>query len=252
MEEDQNSVLEEVAPQDHYSEAVDTEQEPVDQIESEGSHEPEDKQERNWKELRRKQRESELKAKAQEEFIEKLLRDRENKVLAPEPEVDEFAGIDPDDFPTWGQTRKSIEKHAELIAERKYRELKAKEEQSRFLERLQVKYTDFQDVVNPESIAMLEQNEPELAATIADLKDPYKMGLQTYHYLKKLNLGEELESKRHAKEVNKKIEKNEKAVQSPQAYNKRPMAQAFRLTDSEKTRLYEEMMGFASQSSIGY
>ena len=61
--------------------------------------------------------------------------------------------------------------------------------------------------------------------------------------------------KRHAKEVEKKIEKNEKTVQSPQAYNKRPMAQAFSMTnmsDGEKTKLYEEMMGYASQAGHGY
>lgn len=253
MEEDQNSVNEEVAPHDQDSVEMETEQPLVDQEQSEGSHEPEDKQERNWKELRRKQREIEVKAKAQEEFIEKLLKEREHKSTpAQEPVVDEFADIDPDDFPTWKQTEKRIEKQAALIAEKKYQELRAREEQSRFAERLKAKYPDFQDVVNPDSISYLEQNEPELAETIAELKDPYKMGLQTYHYLKKANNSDDVSEKRHAKEVQKKIEKNENTIQSPQAYNKRPMAQAFHMTKAEKSKLYEEMMSHAGRAGSGY
>lgn len=253
MEEDQNSSMEEVAPHGQESNVVEAEGQIEENPQVEENHELQDKQDRNWKELRRKQREAEIRESAKDELIEKLLRSRNSDAgqeKAPEP--DEFANIDPDDFLTRDQTDKRIDKKAEAIAERKYQELRAREERSRFVERLESKYSDFQDVVNPDSIAIFEEKEPELASTIAELKDPYKMGLQTYHYLKRMNLSGEASNKRHAKEVEKKIEKNEKSVQSPQAYNKRPMAQAFRMTESEKTKLFEEMMGHAGRSGGGY
>ena len=253
MEEDQNSEVAEVTPQDSESDAVETNQEPVEETSSEGSHEPEDKQERNWKEIRRKQRELEIREKAKDEIIEKLLKERNNTPVQEQAkEPDEFASIASDDYPTWGQTDKRIEKRSEAIAEKKYREMRQKEEASRWAERLQSEYSDFSDVVTPDSIAVFEKKQPKLAATIAKLKDPYDMGYQTYHFLKSLDLNDEVSKKRHVKEVENKLEKNSKAVQSPQAYDKRPMAQAFKLTDSEKSNLYKEMEGAARKVGFGY
>ena len=253
MEEDQNSEIEEVTPPDQTQEmeAVESGEAPEESSEPAGGHEPDSKQDHNWREARRKQREYEAKLKAQDEMIEKLLKAQKSEPQAQAPqEVEET--IDPDDYPTWGQAEKKIYKAAEAIAEKKYRELENKKEQSRFVERLQSKYPDFSEIVNPDSIALLEEKDPELAETIAELKDPFKMGLQTYKYLKAMNVTDEVSGKRHTKEVEKKLEKNEKAVQSPQAFNKRPMAQAFRLNESEKTKLYEEMMGYAGQGGYGY
>ncbi len=70
-------------------------------------------------------------------------------------------------------------------------------------------YPDFSDVVNPDTLALFEEQEPELAATIADSKDPYKMGIQSYKYIKALGLVSKAPEARHAKEVDKKLEKNQ-------------------------------------------
>ena len=70
-------------------------------------------------------------------------------------------------------------------------------------------------------------------------------------FIKAMNLVDVSTQTRHAKEVQKKIDKNEKSVQTPQAFNKRPMAQAFSMANTsreEQTKIYEEMMGYASQS----
>lgn len=247
MEEDQNSEVQEVTPQDSESNAVENSSSTEESQPIESPHEAEDKQERNWKEARRKQRDSDVKLKQQEEMIEKLLNARQApEPMAPEP--DEFANISPDDYPTWNQTDRRIAKQAEAISERKFKELEAKKERERFLERLQSKYSDFNNVVNPDSIATLEENEPELAATIADLKDPFKMGMQTYKFIKALDMSGDISDRRHAKEVESKIKKNEKIVQSPQSYDKRPMAQVFQNNSAAKTATYEEMMGYASGS----
>ena len=61
--------------------------------------------------------------------------------------------------------------------EKKLNAWEKKREAERFHERLRSKYSDFDDIVNSETIALLEKKEPELATTIADLQDPYKMGL---------------------------------------------------------------------------
>jgi hypothetical protein len=251
MEQDQNSREEEVAPQDQEPTPVDQNSESDKDNAVDESHDLDDKQEKNWKELRRKQREFEFELEAKNKLIKDLLEARQAHTVPKEPEKDEFEGIAPDDYPTWDLTNKKIAKEAEAIAERKFRELEKRKEQERFRERLMAKYEDFDDVVNLESIGVFEKKYPELANTIADLKDPYKIGLQTYHYIKAFNLSDDVSQRRRVKEVDKKLEKNEKTVQSPQAFDKRPMAQAFRNTNAERAALYEEMMSYASQAG-GY
>lgn len=251
MEEDQNSEEVEVTPQDPQSDAIETTQETEEIQQVEGSHEPEDKQERNWKESRRKQRESDIRDKAKDEIIEKLLAAQRTPVQEVAPVVDEFDGIPEEEFLTKGQSRKMSRNDARVIAREEFNKAKKEQDDLNFISNLQSKYKDFTEVVNPDSIALLEKQEPELALTIAGLKDPYKIGETTYKFIKKLGITDSVPESRHAKEVQKKIEKNEKIVQSPQAFDKRPMAQAFKATEAEKTALYEEMMGYASQGS-GY
>jgi len=51
------------------------------------------------------------------------------------------------------------------------------------------------------------------------------------------------------KDINEAIEQGEKAVTSPMAFDKRPIAQAFQLTDAMKKDLYREMHGYAAMAS---
>lgn len=174
--------------------------------------------------------------------------------MAPK-EVDELDSIGEEEYIPKGKVDRLVNKRAskiaEEIAERKVQEMFHKQEQAQFLDKLNRQYGDFKDVVTPETLALLEEKDPELALTIAELKDPYKIGLQSYKYIKAMNLSEKVPEARRAKEVDKKLEENAKTVQTPQAYEKRPMAQAFRMTDAERSALYQEMMGFASQASCG-
>src|SRR5258706_16401712 len=102
------------------------------------------------------------------------------------------------------------------------------------MDRLNRQYADFSEIVNPETLSLLEEKEPELAQTIADLKDPYKIGVQSYKYIKAMNISQKVPESRRQKEIEKAIDKSEKAVQSPVAFDKRPIAQAFKLTDAMK------------------
>jgi hypothetical protein len=64
-----------------------------------------------------------------------------------------------------------------------------------------------------------------------------------------MNLQAKVPDSRRSKEIDQKLEKNAKTVQSPLANDKRPMAQAFKLTEAEKSQLQDEMMRYAAFAS---
>lgn len=206
-----------------------------------------DRQERNWRLMRERQKELERELKMQRDMNERMLQMMPQQ--APKQEVDELDAIGDEEFIPKGKVNKLVEKKAARIAEdiakKEAEKLFQQHHQAQFMDRLKRQYSDFDDVVNAETLALLEEQEPELANTIAESKDPYKMGVQSYKFIKALNLASKTPEVRRAKEVEKKLEKNAQTVQSPQAYDKRPMAQAFRLTETEKAKLYEEMTTYA-------
>src|SRR3990167_2633271 len=213
----------------------------------------ETRQDRNWRELNRVKEDLERKARMQDEMIERLLK------ANPQPQVvekDEFDEISDEEFIPKGKVKGLVKREAERIAEtiakREYEKLMKQQEQAQFMHKLQRQYSDFNEVVNPETLSLFEEQEPELAQTIADSKDPYKIGVQSYKYIKAMNLTAKIPEARRSKEVDQKLEKNAKSVQSPMAYDKRPMAQAFKLTEAEKSKLYEEMTMYAGQAGFGY
>ena len=171
-------------------------------------------------------------------------------------EVDEFDKIGDEEFIPLGKVKKLTEKssqkvlkNTEDLVRQEVAKALQKRDQDQFLDRLNRQYADFSEIVNPETLSILEEKEPELAATIADLKDPYKIGVQSYKYIKAMGLSKAATESRREKEIDKAIAKQEKAVQSPMALDKRPIAQAFKLTDAMKKDLYREMHGYAAMAS---
>jgi len=171
-------------------------------------------------------------------------------------EVDEFDKIGDEEFIPLGKVKKLAERNTqkalknteELVRQEVQKALK-KQEDNQFMDRLNRQFSDFSETVNAETLSILEEKEPELAATIADLKDPYKIGVQSYKYIKAMGLAKSATDARREKEVDKAIAKSEKAVTSPMAHDKRPIAQAFKLTDAMKKDLYREMHGYAAYAS---
>lgn len=212
----------------------------------------ENKQDRKFREMRLRQAELEKTLKTQMEMNEKLL-----SVMSaqnPQPkEVDELDAIDDDEYLSKGKVKQLVEKRAQKIAEdavkRETEKFLQQQQQSQFMDRLKRQYPDFEDVVNAETLSLLEEKEPELAATISESKDPYKIGIQAYKYIKAYNIAGDAPQARRAKEVERKLEENAKTVPSPQAFDKRPMAQAFKLTKEDMSKLYEEMTGYARMAS---
>lgn len=242
-EQDLNSREHEVAPQETEQD-VSTQSDHNLQADSIAR---DDAKERDWRAMRQRQKEMEMEIKQKNELLDRFLQAQKPQVAQEIAEPEE-----PDEEYVPAGKVKGIARRTMQPLEKKILDLEnkiAQQEQQKLIQSLRTQYPDFDDVVNVETLEMLEKTEPELAATIGQFKDPYKMGLQSYKYIKALGLKDKLPDARHSKEVIQKMEKNAKAVQSPMAYDKRPMAQAFKSTQADKTRLYEEMMSFAAQAN---
>lgn len=240
-EEVQNSASPEIATQ---------EQPQVNEV-NEIARAKQEADERNWKAMRLKNAELEKSNKDMRDMLDKVLQAQLQQTQKPEP--DELDAIGSDEFIPKGKVEKLVErkaqKYAAEIARQEVERQLQEHNQSLFMDRLQRHYPDFSEIVNPETLSLLEEKEPELAKTIAEIKDPYKIGMQSYKYIKALGLVQKAPEARREKEVQKAIDKSEKTVQSPMAYEKRPLAQAFQLTDAMKKDLYREMHQYASMAS---
>jgi hypothetical protein len=244
--ENPNSVIQEVAP------PVDNQ---VNEVkETQASQEPTTNQ--HLKAMRLKNSELERELKQMRDMQMQIVQAQLANVVPAPKEVDEFDSIGDDEFVPLGKVKKLAEKNhqralkntEELIRNEVAKALKA-QEQGQFMDRLNRQYSDFSEIVNPETLSLLEEKEPELAATIAESKDPYKIGVQSYKYIKAMGLSQKATESRREKQIDKAIEKSEKAVSSPLAFDKRPIAQAFKLTDAAKKDLYREMHGYAALAS---
>lgn len=210
----------------------------------------EDRQDHNWKMMRRQHEELQRKAKMQEELLQKLLTQpqQQQTPVVPEPSIAD------DDYVQGSHVKALMARTAQearQAAREEAEKLLQQRDRDGFMDRLKKQFSDFDDVVNSETLSLLEETDPELAATIGDLKDPYKIGLQSYKYLKASGMDKKVPTSRRIKEVDKKIADNEKTLQSPAAFEKRPMAQAFKMTEAQKKDLYKEMTHYASQGG-GY
>lgn len=246
MDEVENSEVQEVATQE-------TETKVANEQTQQETAKSDERQERNWRAMRQKQETLEQELRLQREMNERLLQMTQSQPKVQEP--DELDSLSDDEFIPKGKVKKLLQKEKDKIVQEALAEVdkrQQKHHQAQFMDRLKRQYQDFEEIVNPETLSLLEEQEPELAKTIVESNDPYKIGMQSYKYIKALGISDKAPTARRAKEVEKKLEKNEKTVQSPQAYEKRPLAQAFKLTDAEKKNLYKEMMDSASQASFSY
>lgn len=242
--QDQNSEIQEVAPQaePQVNEVKEMPQEPVTNQHLKAMRLKNAELERDLKQLR----------DAQMQMMQAQLANSQ----PVHQEIDEFDKISDDEFIPLGKVRKLAErnsqkvlKNAEDLVRHEVAKALKQQEQSQFMDRLNRQYSDFSEIVNPETLSILEEKEPELATMIADMKDPYKIGVQSYKYIKAMGLSKTATESRREKEVDKAIAKSEKAIPSPMAYDKRPIAQAFQLTDAMKKDLYREMHGYAAMAS---
>ena len=244
--EDQNQDSEELEVATQETDIDESQQHSEEETQPVEADKKAEEQERNWRAMRQRQKEMEYELRQRDEMLAFYKQQQK-----PAEKVQEEPDVNDEEFVPAGGV-KGIARKAMQPLEKKIQDLEARlaqQDQSRLMNSLRTQFTDFDDIVNVETLEILEKQEPELAATIAEFKDPYKMGMQSYKYIKALGLIDSLPNARRKKEITSKIEKNAKTVQSPLAYDKRPMAQAFKSTAADNKRLYEEMMGYASKAT---
>lgn len=210
---------------------------------------------RNWRELRKQKEEWERKARMQEELMQRLMSQQQPSNAKNEaPEEDILHEIAREEYVAGEKVAKGLRKIEEKF-EKKLHDIENKyqqKQQNSLLQDLKREFPDFDDVVNSETLELLEETNPRLAQTIANSRDPYSIAVQSYEYIKAKGLSNKQSASKRAIETERKIEQNKKTVQSPQAFDKRPMAQAFQLTDSVKKELANEMYQYAQQAGMGY
>lgn len=197
---------------------------------SEAVSEPpqEDIQERNWRQARLKMDEQQRNIQKLEWELEQIRRQAQKP--AEEEEEQYFT-----------ESEKKLAKKIEAL-ESKLEGSRAKD-QEYVVDRLRMKFPDFDDVVNPENIAYLQQNNAPLARALSSLKDdPYEQGLAAYEALRHT----EWFKTRHTMQDKAKLEANVKKPMSVQAVRKQgPLSESNQfingLTPELKKQLQQEM-----------
>lgn len=187
-------------------------------------------EEYNWADARRKMQ-------ALEEEIKRL---REKPAFQEE----EFSFND-EDIPTGKDVKRLIKKEAQHIAKEMIRQREAQTVD----ERINLKFPDYNQVVTSESIEVLKQTEPEIAASLANMNDPYTQAIAAYKYMKKLN---PLPEKQVGSAEKKKAEAN---LQKPVSVNSASKHSALGsvsmfengLTPELKKQLWDEMRSAIKQ-----
>lgn len=163
----------------------------------------------NWAETRRVMKEQERRLMQAEEELNRI-RQQAHKV----PEEDSLEKLADDDLTTVAHAKKIAARVAREAAEAALRQ----RDYDTVDERLQAKYSDFDQIVSQENIEFLKQNEPELAYSLKALaSDPYAQGVAAYKLIKKVLPGTN-------KNVSVDKRKAETNLQKPISVNAAPKA----------------------------
>ena len=131
----------------------------------------------NWGEMRRQMREKDQQIEELGKQFQEI-----SKRNPPIEETDELANLAEDDILTVAQAKKLAKKMARGVAEEVLKERDA----ATVDERMQLKFSDYADVVTKENIELLKQTEPELAQSLYHMPDPYSQAVAAYKLLKKV------------------------------------------------------------------
>lgn len=142
-------------------------------------------------------------------------------------------------------TKRDLERYAKQIAQENLEKGLSAYEQKNYKSRVRETYNDYDQVVTPDNLQRLEEEMPEIAQIIGQEKDKYKMACGAYKAIKTLS-----KANSPQKEIEKNaeaLEKNKNEPLSASAVDRRPIAQAARLTDKDYQELWQEMQYYASK-----
>jgi hypothetical protein len=223
-----------------------------------------DQQDKGWIRRNRRDRdeairraeEAERKAKIQEEVIKQLMTNQPTAIAHSEEDI--LSQIEREEYATGDKMAKAMKQQKDEF-NRQIAELKKQQQQS-YLERqeaeIRSQYTDYDDVVNPDSLDILKETNPRLFSRVANLLkvDAMDGAIFAYETIKNAGISDKMPESRREKEVEKRLEQNKKTIQSPQSFDKRPMAQAMAYPETKEARqaLWAETLKYANQGGGGY
>jgi hypothetical protein len=208
----------------------------------------ETEQEKNWRAMREKleeqQRIIEEQKKRQEEYEQILYQQIEAGKKQAEPEVDEFADVQPDDWLTYEQSKKLAERQAMEAVKKALEEDRKKRSEEELPTRLKSQFNDFEAVVTDANIKQLREQEPEIAVALSQIGDKYAQAVAAYKYIKKF-----VPEAAQQTEYKQRVEQNQNRPGSVAQSSSLAKATSFEkgLTPDLKKQLYQEMMQAARQ-----
>jgi len=199
-------------------------------------------QELNFRELRKKNEETERRLKAAEQLLEEeRMRSRYQQPPAPKEH-----SLDDDDIADVGYVKRELAKvQAELRAERERQESERQQyQQQAAINRIASAYPDYQEILSDRNMELLRTLEPELYETIEAMPDVYKKGVAAIKAVKAFGV---VGQDKYAKEK-EAIQKQSARPKSANSINTSPsnsalnQAHAFTgvMDDSERQRVYDE------------
>jgi hypothetical protein len=215
-------------------------EQPIDVLEEEVSHQPqevqeptqeaqvqESKQDRNWREMRKKL-----------EYYEQRLEDFEKKQpSAPQPQQEEEElSLADDDI----VTAKDVKKLAKKMAKELYQQERMRYEAETAEDRLRSKYSDFDDVVSEENVRKLIKDEPELAKVLRATSDPYAKGVAAYRYIRTMERANPEQVDKQTIRQNLQKPRTTSSIKESGLDHAEEFASG-RMTTEMRQKLYEEM-----------
>lgn len=202
-----------------------------------------------WAAMRKKNDELEKQIAIQQEILRLT---SQQQVQAP-VEEDILSQIQKEEYVPGEKVVKAI-KNQQAQFDRKLQEIESRYQNvqnNAILADLKRDRPDFDHVVNPDTLALLKEIDPRIAHALEQTPDPYLREATRYDVIKSRGLAAQMPTTKQAKEVDKKLEQNKKVVQSPQVFEKRPMAKAFdyaRLDKKAQEDLQKEMNHFGAMA----
>lgn len=147
---------------------------------------PESQADKNFAELRRQHHRALMEKEELQQRIARYEASRP-KSEAPSEAADEELTIGDDDLPE-GKHLKQVDKKSERRFKKQEAEIQAlkKKVEEEFIEnKIRARFPDFESIVNPESIRVLAEEDPELAYTIQSSPDGYNRAILAYKEIKK-------------------------------------------------------------------
>ena len=213
----------------------------------------ETKNNRDWRALRQSKDEWEKKAKFYEELVLKQSSQGAPSSSPAIQEEDIVEQLSREEYVPGDKVAKALKKQKEEFRREldEVKKIHSNHQQNSLMSELKREYADFDQVVNPENLDLIEETNPRLAKSLAKTltEDPYSFAVQSYEYIKSKGIGR---APPKVTEADQKIVQNKKTVPSPQTFEKRPMAQAFQPSKEMQKETYAEMMRYAQQAGLGY